>query len=126
MVLYDELDGIKETPVTELEDQGRLVRFFESTNFNEMAPHDELKYGGTEYVLAKPGESYIAYASALSGNIGLKNMTAGTYDFTWYDVTNGATVTQTSFRIDVGDQTWSKLAVIGNELAVYIRRKEMV
>ena len=52
------------------ESRGRLVSFFESTNFNEMAPHDELKNGGTQYVLAAPGDSYIAYASALSGFVG--------------------------------------------------------
>jgi hypothetical protein len=94
----------------------------ESTNFNEMAPHDELKYGGTKYVLASPGNSYIAYASALSESIGVKNMSAGTYSFKWYDVTNGIIVTQNAVSIAAGDQTWAKPEPIGNELAVYITR----
>jgi len=98
-----------------------MVSFFESTNFNNMAPHDELKYGGTEYVLASPGDSYIAYASNLSGDIGLRNMTAGKYDFKWYDVTNGNTISQRNVSVPVGDQIWRKPS-IGNELAVYIRR----
>lgn len=110
------------TTVSDLEDCGRLVRFFEATNFNEMAPHDELRYGGTEYVLAKPGDCYIAYASDLSGNIGLKDMTAGTYTFQWFDCVTGKSVTQTNVEVHDGDGTWSKPTDIGGELAVYISR----
>ncbi|TDJ46506.1 MAG: hypothetical protein E2O52_04700 [Gammaproteobacteria bacterium] len=113
---------IASTPVATLEDCGRLVAFMESTNFNEMAPHDELSHGGTRYTLAKPGESYIAYASGLAGDIGLKGMTAGSYDFTWFDVTDGTRVTQTAVSISTGDHTWARPAAIGDELAVYIRR----
>jgi len=113
---------IANTAVGDLKDCGGLVSFMESTNFNEMAPHDELRFGGTEYVLALPGNSYIAYASNLSGNLALRNMTAGTYDFKWYDVTNGTTIIQSSVNVAAGDQTWSRPSGIGNELAVYIKR----
>ncbi len=105
---------------------GRVVQFFESTNFNEMAPHDELAHGGTNYVLAKPGDSYIAYASALVGSLGLKNMAAGLYDFTWFDTQNGATVEQTAIAVAAGDRSWSKPAGIGSELAAYIRLSDDV
>jgi len=84
---------------------------FESTNF-----------GGTEYVLAKPGDSYIAYASNLSGDIGLKAMNAGTYTFRWFDCATGKSVTQRNVKILAGNQIWSKPADIGNELAVYIKQ----
>jgi len=113
---------IENTPQSDLEDCGRLVRFMESTNFNEMAPHDELAYKGTEYVLALPGESYIAYASDLSDEIGLRDMKQGTYDFKWYGIENGSTVIQKGVAVHEGDQKWSKPAGIGNELAVYITR----
>jgi len=113
---------IANTRTSDLEDCGRLVGFMESTNFSEMSPHDELKFGGTEYVLALPGNSYIAYASTLSSDIGLKKMSAGTYDFKWYDVTNGTTLLRTDVSVRDGNQTWSKPAGIGNELAVYIKR----
>jgi len=101
---------------------GYLRKFFESTNFNEMAPHDELRYGGTEYVLAQPGESYIAYTSNLSSNIGLKSMSSGTYRFKWYDVTNGNTIIQDNVNLNAGDQTWNKPKGIGKEIAVYVKR----
>ncbi len=113
---------IASTPTSTLEDCGRLVSFMQATNFDEMAPHDELKFGGTEYVLADPGNAYIAYASALAGDLGIRNIMQGTYDFTWYDVTNGTSVLQTGVVVGSGDQTWRKPGGIGDELAVYIRR----
>jgi len=80
---------IDDTPMSDLQDCGRLVRFFESTDFDTMAPHDELKNGSTDYVLANPGCSYIAYASGTTTTIGLKNMSSGTYSFKWFDCKDG-------------------------------------
>ncbi len=111
---------ILETPVEQLQDCQRLQRFFESTDFNRMSPHDELKYAGTQYVLAAPGSSYIVYASKPSDDVGLKDMSSGVYSFTWFDCVTGNTVTQDSVSIGSGDQAWSKPAGIGNEMAVYI------
>ena len=113
---------IANTDVNDLADCGRLVRFFESTNFHEMEPHDELKFAGTEYVLAKPGDSYIAYASELVGRIGLRQMTAGTYDLTWFDCKTGKSVTQRRLKVAAGDQSWEKPTGLGLEIAVHIRR----
>ena len=54
----------------------------ETTNFAQMSPRDDLAFDGTQYVLADPAtESYILYASALSGQIGVRNIGSGTYDF---------------------------------------------
>jgi len=110
------------TAVSDLVDCGHLVRFFESTNFYEMTPHDELKYGSTKYVLGQPGVSYIAYTPELRGEIGLKHMTAGIYDFYWFDCAAGKQVSQTEVKVSDGNHTWSKPLAIGNELAVYIKR----
>jgi len=114
--------NIDTTAVSDLQDCGRLVAFFDSVEFDAMAPHDELKHGGTEYVLANPGDSYVAYASALSGNLGLKSMTAGTYTLTWFDCVDGDTITQTNVSVAAGDRTWSKPASIGGELALYVKK----
>jgi hypothetical protein len=113
---------IATTAKSDLEDCGRLVRFFESTNFNQMSPHDELRFAGTKYVLAQPGRSYIAYAPELQGKIGLKNTRAGTYEFRWFDCITGKEITQEEVKVAGGDQSWDKPSGIGNELAVYIRR----
>ena len=111
------------TPTNDmLRDCGRLVQFFESTNFNTMAPHDELAHGGTQWVLASPGQSYIAYASNLSGEVGIKGMAAGTYDFKWVDCATGGVASQTGISVSAGDRTWPKPGGIGTELAVWITR----
>jgi hypothetical protein len=117
MVLEMDIAG---TTISDLKDCGRLVRFFESTSFYEMSPHDELKYAQTEYVLARPGHSYIAYASNLKGGIGLKNMTAGTYMLRWFDCATGKSVTQQK-RVGAGNRSWPTPPGIGPELALYLR-----
>ncbi len=113
---------IATTPKSDLEDCGRLVRFFESTDFDKMSPADELRFAGTQYVLAKPGASYIAYASQLRGDIGLKNMSPGMYRLRWFDCATGKDVTQEKVRVAAGDQTWAKPSSIGNEVVVYAQR----
>jgi hypothetical protein len=120
-VMILEMD-IASTAKSDLEDCGRLVRFFESTNFNEMSPHDEFRFAGTKYVLALPPSSYIAYAPQLRGKIGLKDMKAGSYEFRWFDCATGKEVTHTKVHVEAGDQSWKKPGGIGSELAVYIRR----
>jgi hypothetical protein len=119
MILEMDIAG---TPRSDLEDCGRLVRFFESTNFNEMAPNDELAFAGTRYVLAKPGDSYIAYAPNLEGKIGLKSLKAGKYDLRWFDCATGKEAVQKAVKVAGGNQTWTKPAGIGKELAVHISR----
>jgi hypothetical protein len=100
---------------------GYLVRFFESTNFNEMVPHDELRADGTQYVLAAPGGSYIAYALSPSKAIGLKAMNAGTYTLTWFDPATGKSLTQDHVRVSKGGQHWNRPPGFGDEAALYVR-----
>jgi len=113
---------IATTAQSDLENCGRLVSFFESTDFDEMSPHDELKFAGTKYVLAQPGKSYIAYAPELQGKIGLKNTKAGVYEFRWFDCVTGKEVGQERVRVAGGSQSWDKPRGMGDELAVYIKR----
>jgi len=120
-IMILEMD-IATTAKSDLKDCGSLVRFFESTNFNEMSPHDELRFAGTKYVLAQPGRSYIAYSPELKGKIGLKGMRRGTYEFRWLDCVTSKEVRQAKVNAKAGDQSWKKPGGIGRELAVYIRR----
>jgi len=121
---YVMLNGmdIVTTAKSDLQDCGRLVRFFESANVNGMAPHDELKHAGTDYVLARPGRAYIAYAAELKGRIGLKGMTAGTYTLTWLDCVTGRSVIQRDVKVPADDCTWRTPAGIGDELAAHLER----
>lgn len=120
MVLGMDIAG---TSTDVLDDCGRLVSFFESTNFNEMSPRDDLAYAGTKWVLAKPGEAYIAYADNLTGNIGVQGMLAGTYDLVWCDIPTGAKQTSQA-TVNSGSNEFAKPSGIGSEVAVWIKGAE--
>jgi hypothetical protein len=121
-VMVFEMD-IASTTESDLRDCGRMVRFFEATDFQTMAPHDELAHAATEYVLARPGVSYIAYASKRSGPMGLKAMKAGRYDLAWIDCASGKTVVQHNVEVAGGDQNLSPPDGISAECAVHVRRR---
>jgi len=115
---------IENTPPEQLQDCRYITQFFESTGFNTMAPHDELKYAGTQYVLASPGYSYIAYSSENSENPGLKNMVSGEYNIRWYDCVTGQTVQTNNIKIASDNQSWEKPKELGDEIALYLTKTD--
>jgi len=94
----------------------------EQTDFHKMKPRDDLAAGSTKWVLANPGNSYIAYTYNYSGPMGVKSMIAGTYDLKWFDTVDGDMVAQTGVSVSSGDITWTKPDSMGRELALYIKR----
>ena len=56
--------------------------------------------------------------------MGLKELTAGTYDLLWFDTTNGRTVKQVGVQIAAGGASWSKPESLGSEIALYVRRQK--
>jgi hypothetical protein len=113
---------IATTSVSDLRDCGRLVTFFESVDLRGMAPRDELAWDGTQYVLACPGERYIAYAGEATGTLGLVQVPAGTYSFRWFDCATGNTANQDSVKVQQGNPTWPVPSGLGPEVAVYVSR----
>lgn len=122
MALDWRFDAQDAPSVEDLSACGRLVRFFEATNFNEMSPHDRLRAGGTRYVLAVPGDRYIAYGSASEKGIGLKGMERGMYSLCWFDPASGKREIQERVLVSAGTQQWDRPSGFDNEVAVYIRR----
>jgi hypothetical protein len=118
MVLRMDIAG---TPKSDLEDCGRVVRFFESVDIRGMVPHDRLAAAGTQYVLAEVGKRYVAYTSQ-PGRIGLKKLAAGTYDLTWFDCVSGKRVEQKGVTVAAGEVAWPRPAGIGKEAGAYVRR----
>jgi hypothetical protein len=106
-----------------LDADGLIARFMEQTDFYKMKSRDDLAAGSTRWVLANPGDSYIAYTYDYSGPMGVKSMTAGTYDLTWFDTVDGKTVTQTGVSVPSGDATWGRPDSISSEVALYIKRQ---
>jgi len=105
---------------------GRIAKFMEQTDFDKMASRDDLASGSTRWVLANPGSSYIAYTYAYSGPMGVKKMTAGTYELKWFDTVDGDTVVQTGVSVSSGDVTWTKPDSMSREIALYIRRQSPI
>jgi hypothetical protein len=100
-----------------------LQQFFESTDFYTMSPHDELAAGGTRWVLADPGRSYIAYSEKLEKAIGVRGLKPGEYDLTWLDCRTGKTATARQTAKET-DGTFARPDSIGPWCAVWIRRAE--
>jgi len=120
MILFMDIES---TATSDLIDLGRLSEFMASTNFNDMAPHDELALSDTQYVLASPGDSYIAYTSDYSSGMGLKGMEGGEYTFKWFDPQSGDAMRLEKVLVEAGDRTWTRPAeMTGDEFVFYLKR----
>ena len=60
------------TPEETLKDDARIKTFMEQTDFYKMKPRDDLAAGSTKWVLANPGDSYIAYTYSYASSMGIK------------------------------------------------------
>lgn len=112
--------NIADTPDTSLRQCRSLQRFFESTDFWKMSPHDELRGAGTEYVLADPGHSYIAYSSKTNAPLTIKNLPAGRCAMKWMDCRTGLTIRETRSSANPIQTTFARPRVIGPECVVWI------
>lgn len=113
---------IASTPLSDLEDLGRLRTFMESTNFHIMEPANGIATADTDYVLAARGQSYIAYAAGSTGELGLLGLTAGTYELRWFDPQTGETVVQQTDVVTDGEGAWTKPTGFGDEVALFLTR----
>jgi hypothetical protein len=110
---------IASTSVEDLQTCGRLVKFMESTRFNETHPDDSLARVETDYVLAAPGDVYIVYGVSVDSSLGI-HVQAGQYRIKSFDPIDGDWVDQGSKTLTAGDQTFSKPDNIGTEAAFYL------
>lgn len=117
---------IESTPVEALQQCRHLQRFFESTDFFTLEPHDELAYAETKYVLADPGRSYLAYLDRPDGRLGLKSLPAGACTVTWLDAVSGRTATESHRFADPADGALARPAGFGAECAAWVRFPDIV
>ncbi len=110
------------TPLSDLRDSGRLVRFMESTDFHRMTSRNDLARADTAYVLARPGRSCIAYAAEGRGKLGVADLHAGTYRLRWHDVATGREVVRKNVELAAGEHAWERPAGFGGEVALYLER----
>ena len=113
------------TAISDLEDCGRLVGFFESTGFDRMEPRDDLALAGTDWVMAADDGESILYASDLAGSLGRRDLAPGLYDLRWFDCATGFEVIQSSVPVVGGDAVWSKPGGLGPEVAAHLVPQEI-
>ncbi|NLX15138.1 MAG: hypothetical protein GXY44_16020 [Phycisphaerales bacterium] len=109
---------IASTTIEDLKACGRLVGFMEATRFNETSPRNDLKRAGTMYVLADPGNVYLAYGLDVDGLSLL--MEEGIYAIRWYNPINGQWVDAGRQAVQAGPQRFVKPSGIDGELVLYI------
>jgi hypothetical protein len=117
-------DGKTPDPSDEmLGDFRRMQTFFESIPFNTLAPADDLRHGGTRWVLANPDQGrYLLYSPDNPASLGVKGLAAGTYTLRWFDPATGTkkTAVLTEKR---GDAAFAKPAGIGEEAVLFLEKK---
>jgi CubicO group peptidase (beta-lactamase class C family) len=109
------------TPPTTLLQCRALQRFFEASDFTSLSPHDELAAAKTQWVLADPGRSYIAYSEDLTGAMGVQGLAPGAYEVRWLDCATGKMHHEVT-RIEQGQSTFARPPAIGNWCAASLRR----
>ncbi|MEM7245797.1 MAG: thrombospondin type 3 repeat-containing protein [Acidobacteriota bacterium] len=96
--------------------------FFEGTDCNTMAPHDELAFADSDWVLADPGRSYIAYSKSgtTANQLGVRDTAEGTYFIRWLDTVSGEIVEQVNATSPGGDVSWDVPDGFSDEVAAWI------
>ena len=113
---YHHAERGDEDSLNALRDDGRITTFMEQTDFHKMKSRDDLASGSTKWLLANPGNSYIAYTYNYSGPMGVKGMTTGSYDLMWFDTVDGDTVHQAGISVYSRELILSKPDSIGTVL----------
>jgi len=106
---------------------GDLVSFFESTNFNEMIPDDNLVAKYSLHVLAAPSrDSFILYSNCITRvtaeRLGVSEIVGGTYSLKWIDITSGTVYTETRYIPQNYGYIFAPTSFTGPEIAVYMKR----
>ena len=114
---------IASTAVSDLEQCGHLVRFMEGSRFDRMAPDDARAIGETSYVLSESPSTFILYAASGTGDLGARDVAAGTYTLSWLGAVSGTTVEQADVVVAGGDTLFTPPSSpsLGAEVAVYVR-----
>ena len=109
------------TPDADLNALGFIDNFFRAIpSLNSMVPHNDLKYGNTKFVLAVPGQSYVAYSDNAPSNLGVTGLTSGTYNLKWLDTVDGSTVVQNGVSVTTAAKLFPRPSSIQPEAALYI------
>lgn len=116
-------DGKTPDPTPDmLGDMRRMQTFFEAIPFNRMAPGDNLRHGGTRWVLANSeAGQYVLYAHDSPASLGVKNLRSGIYTLTWFDPATGKQEVKRGVKAG-GDAVFAPPATIKEDVVLYLSR----
>lgn len=115
---------IKGTDAMDLEDCAGLIKFMEATNFDAMSSADDLSFAATDYVLASKRNSFILYSGDSRESVGLKHISCGDYELSWFDCATGKWVIQPNVPVVEKPVEWHKPSIMGDEVALYISPRD--
>jgi Domain of unknown function (DUF5060)/Putative collagen-binding domain of a collagenase len=96
-----------------------LATFVAQVDFERMAPADALALSGNAYVLAEPGNAYVAYLyNGGTVRLDLRGV-SGTFSVQWFDPRNGTFQTATSVN---GGQEASLTAPAGGDWTLLLKK----
>jgi hypothetical protein len=119
---YHHAGGPKPTSKMIFEDDARITRFMERTEFYRIYSDDSLAAASTRWVMASPGDCYIAYSYDCMDAMGLRQLAAGAYSLLWFDPISGKFVEADAKVSAAGSAEWRKPDGFGPEVALYIKR----
>jgi hypothetical protein len=103
-----------------LRDMRRMQTFFESIPFNRMAPHDEWRDAGTDWVLADPERGrYVLYTHGDAETLGVRSLRPGRYTLRWFDPASGNEETLRDVEVS-GNAAFQRPRTIGSEAVLYL------
>jgi hypothetical protein len=114
---------IFDTPPASLRACRILREFFEKTDFQTMRNHDELATAATDYVLADPGRSYIAYSRGRGGALGIDDLPRDQFDILWVDCVTGDQFTVEAEQTSSGEATFPPPNGVENQCAVWVTKE---
>jgi hypothetical protein len=115
---------ILRSPDADLNALGYIDNFFRSVaGLNRMVPRNDLKFGDTKWVLAEVGRSYVAYSDNAATSLGVRGLTAGTYNLKWLDTVDGSTVVQNGVPVTTASRAFPRPATIQPEAALHLAKQ---
>ncbi|MEM6936163.1 MAG: ThuA domain-containing protein [Pseudomonadota bacterium] len=101
-----------------LADLRRLREFMEASGFSTLTPRDDLAAADTLWVLANTAtQNYVLYDLDSPNAMGVAGLAAGDYTLTWFDPSNGVSLTQTQ---NASEAPFAVPAQFGTEVALHL------
>lgn len=101
---------------------GRMAVFMAETDFLRMRPAPTLISGDTAFLLAEPGQGFVAYAKQSARRVGVRGLAPGHYELHWFDPASGLQYAEQFLQAAVGDALLPVPVEFNDDVVVFARR----